>query len=147
LLDISSYRTTFGIDPGTTKLGLAKIHFNKIYTFQISLERKRSAMSRILGVQSVLSECIKDFGKNPIAVIEGAAYGNPYRQVELAEVRAAMGLWFHSRGIEVIFAPPQSVRKTVFGSAKIKNPWKDIGIQDDVAAAIGCAYYGLIIGL
>jgi hypothetical protein len=149
LFEISIERTCFGIDPGTTNLGLAKIYFNQIHAYQITLERKGSAMSRMLEVQSALSQTVGWFGYNPIAIIEGAAYSKHFRQVELAEVRAAMALWFHSRGVEVHFANPQTVRKKLFGSAKIINPWKELGIQNDVAAAISCAYFAssVITGL
>lgn len=143
LLDININRTCFGIDPGTTNLGLAKIYFNQIHAYQISLERKGSAMSRLLEVQSALSQTIGWFGYNPIAIIEGAAFSKHFRQVELAEIRASMALWFHSRGVEVHFVVPQTVRKKVFGNGKVKNPWEG-SIQDDVAAAIGCAYFGAL---
>jgi hypothetical protein len=76
------------------------------------------------------------------AVIEGAAYmASMYRQAELGEVRAAIAMWFHRLGVRVDVAPPNTIRKAVFENGKMKNPWDNI--PNDVAAALGCAYYEL----
>lgn len=75
------------------------------------------------------------------AIIEGASYGKLYRQVELEDVRAAAVMWFHRYGIKNYVIPPTSIRKQVFGHGRMKNPWSNI--PDDIAAALGCAYYSV----
>jgi len=92
-------------------------------------------------VQKVLGRTIGYFDPNSIAIIEGASYGARYRQVELAEVRAAMVLWFHNYGIKPYIVPPATIRKQVFGHGRTKNPWANL--PDDVSAALGCAYYSI----
>ena len=133
-------RTKFGIDPGTVNMGLSILHPNQksIQCFKIKMVREKKALDRMLEVQRKLTLCITWFGKNPFVTIEGATFGN-YRQVELAEIRAAIALWFHGRGVGVEIIPPLSIRKTSFGSGKIKNPWSNL--DSDVAASLGAAYY------
>lgn len=133
----------YGIDPGTVNLGIAYVHPTPNVTvmlYQVKLKRADTMMGRILSVQNALTQCRLILQPNAKAIIEGAAFGNKFRQVEMAEVRAGIGMWFHPLGIEVQVVPPLTIRKSVFGSGKIKNPWEGV-IPDDVAAALGCAYY------
>lgn len=66
-----------------------------------------------------------------------------YRQVELEDIRAACVCWglLHGRDLDIQIVPPPSIRKVVFGSAKIKNPWEKQGLPNNAAAALGCALY------
>ena len=84
-----------------------------------------------------------------IMSVEGPGYmSSTYRQAELEDVRCATVLWKATNDYvgEIIVAPPNSIRKVVFGSGKIKNPWKDLGIPDNAAAALGCALYPIYKG-
>ena len=136
----------FGADPGTKNLGIAAIYPNtsektmEANLYKIVLDRNDDAVERILNVQKVLSTLsIWCRWKNP-AVIEGASFGNHYRQVELAEQRASIVLWCNIRGLKVKIVPPKTIRKHAFGDGNMKNPWDNL--KDDVAAALGCALYG-----
>ena len=134
-----------GIDPGSVNLGLAVIHqymFPHAELYQIKTTRLDDAVDRIRNIQYILSDLINLFSFKPLAVIEGASFGNRYRQVELAEIRASMALWCLDKGMEVFIIPPQSIRKRVFGSAKIKahEQWKELEKFPDAAAALSCAY-------
>jgi hypothetical protein len=126
-----------GVDPGTRNLGIAVIRPKLVKLYKITLERKETALDRMLDVQRVLGDTIGHFTPDSVAIIEGASYYG-YRQVELAEQRAATALWFHKLGIEVHIIPPLKIRKQVFGNSKEKNPW---GIEDNCAAALGAALY------
>ena len=130
-----------GIDPGTRNLGIAVIRPDNesVTLYKIVLERHKNALLRLLDVQEVLGRTIGHFTPNCGAIIEGASYGNFYRQVEMAEQRAGMLLWFYKYGIEAELIPPLSIRKVVFGSAKIKNPWEMV--DDNCAAALACCLY------
>jgi len=132
----------YGIDPGTVNLGIAYVHPTpnvSVMLYQVKLERADTMIGRILSARDALTQCRLLIQDNAKAIIEGAAFGNKYRQVEMAEVRAGIGMWFYHLGVEVQVVPPRTIRKNVFGSGKIKNPWENI--PDDVAAALGCAYY------
>ena len=130
-----------GCDPGTVHLGIAVVRPNgeAVKLYQITLKRHKKALNRLLDVQQVLGHTVGYFFFNTIAIIEGASYGARYRQVELAEVRAAMMLWFHGYNIEPHIVPPSTIRKSTFGHGRIKNPWDNL--PDDLAASIGCAFY------
>ena len=130
-----------GVDPGTVNLGIAVVRPNNkiVKLYQITLKRHKKALLRLLDVQQVLGHAVGYFFPNTIAIIEGASYGARYRQVELAEVRAAMMLWFHEYNIEPHIVPPSTIRKSTFGHGRTKNPWDNL--PDDLAASLGCAFY------
>ncbi len=130
-----------GVDPGTVNLGIAIVRPNDavVKLYKITLKRHKKALLRLLDVQQVLGHIIGYFSENSIAIIEGASYAARYRQVELAEVRAAMMLWFYKYNIEPHIVPPSTIRKSTFGHGRMKNPWSNL--DDDLAAAIGCAFY------
>ena len=130
-----------GIDPGTTNLGIAVIKpkIESVTLYKITLKRHKKALLRLLDVQQVLGDTIGHFTPNSKAIIEGASYGDRFRQVEMAEQRAAMLLWFHKFGIDVDMIPPLTIRKQVFGSGKIKNPYPEI--DNNMIAALSCALY------
>ena len=138
---ISGHGTRVGIDPGTKNLGIALLYpENKsLYLFKVKLERDDDPVKRMVDAQMALQSCIQYHGYDPIATIEGASFGNYYRQVELAEQRAAMALWFYARNFKVVFGAPKSIRKAVFGNGNEKNPWDNL--DDDLAAALGACYY------
>jgi Holliday junction resolvasome RuvABC endonuclease subunit len=134
-----------GFDPGTTNLGIAVIEpeVNSHATlFQIKLVRRKDAIERMRGIQYLMWDCINWLSYKYKAVIEGASFGNPYRQVELAEVRATIALWCLDRG-ESMIIPPNTIRKAVFGNGKIKahEVWENL--PPDAAAALSCAYYAV----
>src|SRR3990167_2421992 len=142
-LDYTTGYTHFGIDPGVTNLGITFIQpMNKNATlFQIQLKRADNMIDRMVNIRYALQDCIGYFGFNPRCVIEGASFGNQYRQVELAEARAAIGLWFHNHSVKVDVIPPLMIRKSIFGSGKIKNIWENI--PDDTAASLACVLYSM----
>jgi Holliday junction resolvasome RuvABC endonuclease subunit len=97
-----------GIDPGTKNLGIAVIkpEIEFVTLYRCTLKRHKKALLRLLDVQQVLGDMVGHFTPNSKAIIEGASYGNFYRQVEMAEQRAGMLLWFYKYGIEAELIPP-----------------------------------------
>ena len=135
-------KVKYGIDPGTVNIGVAYVHPTPnvaIMLYQIKLELADTTLGRIHAMQDALTRCSLLLELNAEAIIEGASFAARYRQVELAEVRAAAVMWFDRYNITAHVVPPTTIRKQVFGNGKTKNPWKEI--PDDVAAALGCAYY------
>lgn len=133
----------FGVDPGTTHIGLAYVWKNCGRAWEIKMPRLSSASERVQQMQTIMSAVLNYRDYSPIAVIEGASFADKYRQVELAEIRAAAILWFMSHGSTVsniLLFPPQTIRKRVFGSGKIKahDIWKNVSA--DAAAALSCCF-------
>ena len=140
-LPVTTEHVLFGIDPGTTKMGLAFIYKSSCHVFDVKIVRSDDAVARILLVHDILNKCFNLFDYAPLMTIEGSSYGNAYRQVELAEVRASAVIWAIVRGIKPTIVPPLSIRKKVFGSAKLTAEfgWKEL--PPDAASALACAYF------
>jgi len=139
-----------GYDPGTVNMGIAEITSRKYANlYQIWMKRDEDQVKRITGLHNVITDCIGKasiyYYKTIKVVIEGASFGNPYRQTELGELRGSAVLWFvHNlpyAHIEIV--PPSSIRKQVFGSGKVKahEHWAELEKYPDACAALSCAYY------
>lgn len=136
----------WGIDPGSRNTGIAVIPYvdekSYIDLYQITMPRWDSAVDRIINWQSVLAELPLIITGHARMVIEGAAYGTGYREAELSEIRASTVLWAYRLGMATKIVPPNTIRKQVLGSGKLKahEVWylKD---APDAVAALACAYY------
>ena len=142
----------FGIDPGTTHLGISKLLSSKdengatAIIYEINFSRADNAIERIDTVSQILQHFLTYdpyFGIVDYKVaIEGASYGNPYRQVELAEVRAACACWgIKNYASNIRFIPPSTVRKTTFGNGKLPAQvfWTELEEYPNAAAALSIA--------
>lgn len=145
---IKNFHQSIGCDPGTTHLGIAVIEGYLdnpyAYLFQVELTRDENPINRIKDTQYTMSDCINWYHLPNYAVIEGASYYPPYRQVELAEVRAAIALWCMSKGFETFIIPPKEIREKVLGSGKAIPHEVWTGLPPDATQALVCAYYQLM---
>jgi len=141
---ISVNQNVFGFDPGTVHVGIATIWKNVVHIYEVTQARSKDPVERVLMAQDILSECCRMFDFSPIMIIEGSSFGSNFRNTELAEVRASSILWAVTHGVKPRVIPPLSIRKVVFGTAKIKaeETWTDI--PPNAASALACAYYGLM---
>ena len=135
-----------GFDPGSTHLGIAVVDATlgipEVKLWQIDMERNKDAVERMRSIQYILSDLITwSYYNNMVACIEGASYGDRYRQVELAEIRASAALWCLQKGYKVSIVPPNTIRKAVFGNGKTKAQDVWTNIPADVANALACCYY------
>lgn len=138
----TSEHVRFGVDPGTTKMGLAFIWRSSCHIFEVKITRSDNPVVRILLVHEIMDKCFTMFDYAPLMVIEGSSFANNYRQTELAEIRASAALWAVGHGIKPSIIPPLSIRKAVFGSAKLRaeTEW-DLREYPDAASALACAYF------
>ena len=150
-------KTYIGIDPGTKNLGFARITPQSVHIYQVSMERNPDPIQRMNDVRDIWRGFQFSMPYNFTVVIEGAAFmSSNYRQVELAEVRAALAIEMSNYGgAKVSIVPPNTIRKRVFGKATIKahDTWTTLydvnnfaPIKDcpDALAALSCAYYGVM---
>jgi Holliday junction resolvasome RuvABC endonuclease subunit len=137
-----------GVDPGTVNLGIALLDVptasGEVYQatlHQIKFaQRAINTMGRLKAVQEVLNELhLPKFKKS--VIIEGASYGDKYRQVELEDVRASALMWFDKHNSVCQVVAPNTIRKNAFGSAKVKahEYWDCLKLYPDAAAALSCA--------
>lgn len=134
----------FGIDPGTTHLGLAFVWRTSCHIFEVKIRRSFDPVERILLTQEIMSKCFTLYDYASLMVIEGSAFNKGFRQVELAEVRTAAVLWALDHGMKVKIVTPTSIRKTVFGNAKLRAEveW-DLRKYSNAASALACALYSV----
>lgn len=132
-----------GIDPGTTHIGIAQIDpsNNLARIWQINKHREENNWQRIINIQHLLKRLDMIFSASFDVIIEGASFGDRYRQVELAEIRASIALWFDQCGGRCHIIPPTKIRKQVFNNGKMKADQAWDGLPPDALAALSCAYY------
>ena len=137
-----------GIDPGTVNLGIAVLDVpngtHLVYEanlYQVKFaQRAIDVLGRIKAIQEALDQlCLSKWQKT--VVIEGASYGDKFRQVEMEDVRAACVMWFDKHHATSHVVAPNTIRKNAFGNAKIKADeyWECLELYPDAAAALSCA--------
>lgn len=112
-------QTGIGIDPGKN-FGIAVVDPLVGILWSASGTFENSGLSTFWNWRVLISE-IGLVGHWRRVAIEGASYNERFGQVELAEIRLSIRLAFHLAGFDTIIVPPQSIRKQVFGSAKIRG--------------------------
>lgn len=134
----------FGVDPGTVHLGLAFIWRSSCHIFEAKINRSSDPVERICITQEIMRKCFTLYEYTSLMVIEGSAFSSGYRQVELAEVRAAAVLWAIEHNIKPTIVTPTHIRKVVFGSAKLRAEveW-NLRDHPNAASALACAYYSI----
>lgn len=131
-----------GIDPGVN-FGISVIIKEDVYIYngkvdtRIKSERawySKDVFEFILNLLKVVHP-MRDF----TAVIEGAAYGKKFGQVQLAEVRNGffLGCTFFTDSVYVV--PPSTIRKMAFGSGDTYGRDEYPQINHNAAAGLGCA--------
>lgn len=142
-----------GIDPGDRNMGMAHlVPGGYLVAAQIRLGDADNAVERLMAsaqvVREITSDWLIDF-KGLKTAIECAAYSKLYGQVALAENRSGAIQALLMAGADRILVPsPGTIRKVVFGSAKIKaeEQWPELGEpgHHDAASALAVALYALM---
>lgn len=151
-IELSDFPTSplslVGFDPGTVNLGIAEIlpSTRRVYIYQIEMKRADDPVQRIQEVKWVIMDCLQYPYRAGRAIIEGASYGRRFRQVELAEQRAAIVLWTLKNGFDPKIVAPNTIRSKVFSNHKIKADeyWEELAEYPDAATALSCAIYGVM---
>lgn len=145
LLPQATAHPAWGIDPGVN-FGLTVLEGDKVYLFHGALMQDDKPGRYGLIAYMFLNEMQRKFehtgGK---MVIEGAAYGAPFRQVELSEIRTgfyiAAGLSPRGTIQDVIIKPPATIRKEVFGNGKTQAMDEWPTINHNAADSLAMALY------
>ena len=139
-------RPAWGIDPGV-KFGLTVMEGKKVWLFHGSLISDPTPGRQGLISYGFLLEVIESFqdvhSGDPNLVIEGAAYGAPFRQVELSEIRTAFYLAasLSRMFLDVIIKPPSTIRKAVFGNGKTQAMDEYPTLNHNAADSLAMALY------
>jgi hypothetical protein len=136
----------WGIDPGVN-FGLTVIDGRKVYIFHGALIQDDKPGRYGLIAFRFLQSIMKTFSHRAATmVVEGAAYGAPFRQVELSEIRTgfylAAALDPHMFA-DVQIKPPKTIRKAVFDDGKMQAmdywPTLNHNAADSLAMALYAA--------
>ncbi len=134
----------WGIDPGV-HFGLTVIEGLKVFMFHGSLVSDptpgRQGLIAYKFMQSIIGRFLTPTDVIPTVVIEGAAYGMPFRQVELSEIRTAFYLAAVIWGYEATIKPPTTIRKSVFGNGKTQAGDEWPLINHNAADSLSMAIY------
>lgn len=138
-----------GVDPGQRHMGMTHLFSDTAgLAWEIEFESFDTPLRRVIETAHLMNHLLHAYfqpGLKTLAVVENAAFGAPFGQVPLAENRAAVIMELHEFGIDdILTIPPQSIRKEVFGSAKIRaeETWKEF-LPGNAASSLACALYGL----
>jgi len=138
------HHPAWGIDPGVN-FGLTVIEENKVFVFHGSLIQDDKPGRYGLIAYKFLHDMIGQFASLSLSlmVIEGAAYGAPFRQVELSEIRTgfylAASLW--GGFSDVVIKPPASIRKAVFDNGKTQAGDEWPTLNHNAADSLSMALY------
>ncbi len=131
-----------GVDPGKN-FGLTLASASLLITYSATFPQ--SGVGVYWDWRAFISDMEFDLLCSYPAVIEGASYNDQFGQVGLAEIRYAIQLALHMSGFGVTVVPPQSIRKAVFGSAKIRGqdiwPTLNRNAADSVVIALYASGY------
>lgn len=150
-------RIAIGVDPGIN-FGLTIISGEsvKVYWGRLDVTKEQASKPGLKGVAaynyvksnvpslslpfSFTAEAVTYYDyQNPKAVIEGAAYGRPHRQVELEEERFGFYLALRHMGFDVVIMPPASIRLKAFGNGKLSAVDVYPSLNQNAVDSVGCA--------
>ena len=139
----------WGIDPGVN-FGLTVIEGNRVLVFNGALISNPTPGKQGFIAYQFLRSIMASYDYShtqALLVIEGAAYGAPFRQVELSEIRTAfyMAAAISDLFSDVVIKPPTSIRKAVFGGGKVQagDEWPTLNhnAADSLSIALYAAQY------
>jgi Holliday junction resolvasome RuvABC endonuclease subunit len=139
---LDNERDSLGIDPGIRNMGMAKLYANgtgTLHQIKFTYDKDVSKMERMLQVWYAQSALTGVFTPHTKVIVEDAGYNQHFHQVKLAEMRAASILYYYRYDLHPLVLVPNTIRKSVFGSGKIKG-W-DMDLPPDAEAALVCALY------
>lgn len=148
-----NYEVVFGIDPGGRYMGLTILErtYHLATSYEIEFPSERLVIPRATQIRLALSDIIflgeSWKAENILVAVEGSSFASPYRNTELAEARLTAALWFKDK-LEVeegnfVFIPPLTVRKYIFGNAKIRAEEQWPELKPDAASSLAIALAGL----
>lgn len=134
---------SWGVDPGVN-FGLSVIEKDKVFVFHGALlQDDKPGRYGLIAFKFLMDMLGKFDHRNALMVIEGAAYGMPFRQVELSEIRTGFYLAAALSGgfTDVEIKPPATIRKLVFGDGKVQAGGEWPLLNHNGADALSMALY------
>lgn len=135
--------TVVGIDPGVN-FGMTIINRDYVQVFYGKLQSdKRAGYRGINAYNYVMNSALKIPVPNAKAVVEGAAYRDPYGQVVLEEMRFGFFFALYQLGLDVSIVPPATIRKGALGHGRATVGDLYPNLNHNACDSIGAAFYAL----
>lgn len=142
--------TVIGIDPGVN-FGMTIINREYVQVFYGKLPTdKRAGYRGINAYNYILNSALYEYhrtspeiAKQVKAVVEGAAYRDPYGQVVLEEVRFGFFFALYQIGFDVSIVPPATIRKGALGHGRATVGELYPALNHNACDSIGAAFYAL----
>lgn len=139
-------RLAIGVDPGVN-FGLTVIYGETVENYYGKLATdKRTGYRGINAYNLIKSPVLNlDLLQHDVipAVVEGAAYRDPYGQVVLEEVRFGFFFALYQLGFNVSIVPPATIRKGALGHGRATVGELFPNLNHNACDAIGAAFYAL----
>ena len=131
--------TGVGVDPGRN-FGIATLDGKEAWVFVGSLPEEEEKWRYGLAAYELMANPTRYYGQGD-AVVEGAAYKEPFGQSDLAHIRMGFVLGLHYTGFVVKITPPATIRAQALGSGKVGGleVWPDL--THNGADSLACALY------
>lgn len=128
-----------GVDPGRN-FGVAVLAGHEATIVSGKLPKEDAKWLYGVSAYDLMANPLR-FNIEDTAVIEGAAYGKTFGQVDLGHCRMGFVLGLYYCGITVDIVPPATVRAQVLGSGKkgALEVWPEL--NHNAADALACALY------
>lgn len=135
--------TAVGIDPGVN-FGMAVINREYVQVFYGKLPTdKRTGYRGINAYNFIMNSALNIKVPNVKAVVEGAAYRDPYGQVVLEEMRFGFFFALYQLGLDVSIVPPATIRKGALGHGRATVGDVYPNLNHNACDAIGAVFYAL----
>ncbi len=130
-----------GVDPGRS-FGVATLAGREVWVFYGQMPKEEKKWMYGITAYDLMANPRRYYGEGP-AVVEGAAYKEPYGQADLGHVRMGFVLGLRYAGYNVDIVPPATIRAQALGSGKLGGleVWPEINHNggDALAAALYAA--------
>jgi hypothetical protein len=135
--------TVVGIDPGVS-FGMTIINREYVQVWYGKLPTdKRPGYRGINAYNFVMNSALSIKVPDTIAVVEGAAYRDPYGQVVLEEMRFGFFFALYQLGMDVRIVPPATIRKGALGHGRATVGDLFPNINHNACDSIGAAFFAL----
>ena len=132
-----------GIDPGVN-FGVSVLSDDKLIVYHGTLKRETEPGRYGYVAYKFLRSLFVDT-KADVCIIEGAAYGAPYGQPLMAEVRTGYYLAMALSGnVKVSIVPPATIRKKVFGDGRFQAMDKWVSLENNAADSLSMVLYAVM---
>jgi Holliday junction resolvasome RuvABC endonuclease subunit len=131
-----------GIDPGSRNWGMGIVTEGVLSAYWGTLPKQEHSHQVFDYIYEFITNWFPPKHTSKVCCVEGASYSDHFGQINLEDARLAFVQGFKALGKEVILVPPQTARKIVMGSGRVRASEVWLNINGNGADACCLALYG-----